>query len=157
MALLASTVAAGPNHMGNHHGDDKNTGPPKHWSAPMSAAKQHNPVRATKQSLKLGATLYKKYCASCHGGKGQGDGPAAKGLSVAPANLAAMAPMHPDGGLAWKIANGRGSMPPWKGTLTTKQIWHVVNYLKSLGSQKEHSHGEGHHGKHSEKPGHSHE
>jgi hypothetical protein len=25
-----------------------------------------------------------------------------------------MAAHHPDGDLAWKIANGRGAMPPWK-------------------------------------------
>ena len=34
-----------------------------------------------------GRALYADYCASCHGPKGQGDGPAAAGLGKAPADL----------------------------------------------------------------------
>lgn len=34
-----------------------------------------------------GRALYTDYCASCHGPKGRGDGPAAEGLSRAPADL----------------------------------------------------------------------
>ena len=38
--------------------------------------------------------------------------------------------------LAWKIATGKGAMPGWKGVLTEAQIWHVVNYLKSISSHR---------------------
>ena len=38
-----------------------------------------------------GAALYQSYCASCHGAGGQGDGPAAAGLSVPPADLTRLA------------------------------------------------------------------
>lgn len=34
-----------------------------------------------------GAEMYKSYCASCHGITGEGNGPAAEALKVAPANL----------------------------------------------------------------------
>ena len=34
-----------------------------------------------------GAALYSEFCASCHGDSGTGDGPAAAGLSRAPADL----------------------------------------------------------------------
>lgn len=34
-----------------------------------------------------GAALYSEFCASCHGVSGKGDGPAAKGLARAPADL----------------------------------------------------------------------
>jgi high-affinity iron transporter len=37
--------------------------------------------------LSRGASLYAAHCASCHGAEGRGDGPAAKGLSPAPANF----------------------------------------------------------------------
>ncbi len=43
-----------------------------------------------------------------------------------------MAGHHPDGDFAWKITNGRGPMPGWKGTLTDEQIWNVVNFIQSL-------------------------
>ena len=77
---------------------------------------------------------YFKNCASCHGAKAMGDGPAAAALNPKPANLAMMAGMHPDGDFAWKISNGRGVMPAWKGTLSETEIWELVNYIKSLKS-----------------------
>jgi mono/diheme cytochrome c family protein len=41
-----------------------------------------------------------------------------------------MGPGHSDGDFAWKIAEGRGPMPPWKAVLNESQIWDVVNYIK---------------------------
>ena len=38
-----------------------------------------------------------------------------------------------DGVLAGVIAEGRGTMPALKGTLSEQQIWHLTNYVKSLG------------------------
>lgn len=46
----------------------------------------------------------------------------------------AMAPGHPPGDFAWKIANGRGEMPPWQCALSDEQIWHIVNFIKDLPS-----------------------
>jgi mono/diheme cytochrome c family protein len=47
-----------------------------------------------------------------------------------------MAGHHSDGDLAWKIGNGRGAMPAWKGVLTEREIWHLVNYIKNLPAGK---------------------
>ncbi|MCC6304043.1 MAG: cytochrome c [Rhodobacteraceae bacterium] len=38
-----------------------------------------------------GRGLYAEYCAACHGPRGRGDGPAAAGLAVRPADLSALA------------------------------------------------------------------
>ncbi|MCP5057318.1 MAG: cytochrome c [bacterium] len=38
-----------------------------------------------------GAALYERHCASCHGLSGQGDGPLATSLKVAPADLTGLA------------------------------------------------------------------
>jgi len=38
-----------------------------------------------------GAALYERHCASCHGLSGQGDGPLATSLTVAPADLTSLA------------------------------------------------------------------
>lgn len=103
-----------------------------HWMAPPEAAARKNPIRADKASIARGKKIYAANCASCHGVRGKGDGPAGNALNPKPADLAAMAPKHPAGDLAWKIEHGRGAMPAWKGTLKQKQIWDVVNFLQAL-------------------------
>ena len=103
-----------------------------HWLAPEDAEKQKNPVAASAASIKRGRNLYETNCASCHGAQGRGDGPVSKTLLPKPADLASMAGQHPDGNFAWKIANGRGLMPAWKGTLSEAQIWDTVNFIQSL-------------------------
>lgn len=105
-----------------------------HWMAPEAAAKRRNPVKADNASRTRGQKLFAAHCASCHGAQGSGDGPAGKALNPRPADLASMAGQHSDGDFAWKIAEGRGAMPAWKGKLTEKQIWDVVNYVKVLGN-----------------------
>jgi len=103
-----------------------------HWMAPAADAKKTNPVKSDPASIDRGKKTYFQNCASCHGAKAKGDGPASAALKPKPADLTVMAGMHPDGDFAWKIANGRGAMPAWKGTLSQKQIWELVNYIQNL-------------------------
>jgi len=104
----------------------------EHWTAPEEAAKRSNPIPADPASIERGRTLFQTHCAVCHGPKGLGDGPASSALTPRPDNLAVMAEQHPVGDLAWKIENGRGAMPAWKGILTESQIWDIVNFIKDL-------------------------
>ena len=103
-----------------------------HWMAPEAAAKRPNPVKPNNASRARGKKLFAANCASCHGASARGDGPAGAVLKPKPADLAAMAGRHPDGDFAWKIANGRGPMPPWNGQLSEKNIWDLVNFIQSL-------------------------
>lgn len=93
-----------------------------------------NPIPADETSLARGKALYQAHCLSCHGPDGRGDGPAAASLPAPPADLTVHAPAHTDGELFRFIANGlRGTpMPAFKGTLSREDIWHLVNYIKSL-------------------------
>jgi len=116
-----------------------------HWMAPEEAAKRRNPIAATHASIMRGRKLFQANCVSCHGAQGKGDGPAAAALNPKPADLTAMAGLHPDGDFAWKIANGRGPMPAWKGTLTENQIWDLVNFIQSLKKPGVHGHDASHH------------
>ena len=100
--------------------------------APETYQTMENPIAKTADSIRQGKELFAQHCASCHGAFGEGDGPAAAQLTPKPANLREMADQHPDGDFFWKIAQGRGAMPAWKGVLTEEQIWHLVNYIKSL-------------------------
>ncbi len=107
-----------------------------HWMAPDDAAKRPNPVKANNASRKRGKKMFQAYCASCHGAQGKGDGPAGAALKPKPADLTVMAGQHPDGDFAWKIANGRGSMPAWSGQLSERNIWDLVNFIQNLAKSK---------------------
>ena len=86
------------------------------------------------------ASTYSNLCASCHGPKGQGNGPAAAALNPKPKNFADCKVMKkiPDETL-FKVIKGGGQsvglspmMPPWGGSLTDKQIHSMVEYVRSF-------------------------
>jgi len=103
-----------------------------HWSAPPEAAKRANPIPRDQESIARGKELFQTNCVVCHGPGGGGDGPAAAGLNPRPPNLVKMAGHHTDGDIAWKIENGRGAMPAWRGRLQEKDIWHLTNFIQAL-------------------------
>ncbi len=142
----APTAMAGGIAADDHHHEEA------HWTAPADAVDRENPVPISEESVQRGKTIYQANCAGCHGAEGRGDGPAGAALKPAPSNLKVMAPQHPAGDLAWKIAEGRGAMPAWKAVLSENDIWSVVNYLKQFGGAGGH-----HGGKHGDKDGHGHE
>ena len=92
------------------------------------------PARAL--DLAAGRALYERHCASCHGARGLGDGPAAGGMDPAPSALAdarAMADATP--ALLYRvIAVGvRGTqMPAWESVLSAEERWDIVAYLHAL-------------------------
>lgn len=102
------------------------------WKVPDEAARRQNPFAEDPESAKRGQDLYGKYCAVCHGLDGRGGGPMASSIKPRPANLKKRAGHHSDGDFAWKIANGRKTMPPFKDQLTEDQIWDLVGFIQSL-------------------------
>ena len=102
------------------------------WQAPGDAAGQPNPVIADQMSTERGSQLYQQFCQVCHGSDGRGQGPWAAKIDPPPPNLAQRARHHSDGDFHWKIMQGKGAMPSFTDILTTKQVWDLVNYLKSL-------------------------
>lgn len=90
-----------------------------------------SPVPFAVPTLADGAALYRQQCVSCHGEEGEGDGPLAAELPIAPLDLAAPAvAAQPDGDLFWWLTAGmdRGVMPSFAG-LATAQRWDLVLYL----------------------------
>ncbi len=91
---------------------------------------------------KPGKDIYDTFCASCHGAKGDGQGPAAKNLvGVKPRNFTSkdfviqgreeeIRQTIFEG--AAKAFHGSPYMPEWKKTLSREQIMDVVEYLKSF-------------------------
>ncbi len=96
-----------------------------------------NPVASTEASIEKGAQLYAKNCVFCHGATGKGDGRLAP-KDVHPANLtdATWDRGSTDGEIFAVIANGAGpdfKMKGVKGRVSDTDIWHIVNYVRSLG------------------------
>lgn len=65
-----------------------------------------------------GDALFTRYCASCHGATGQGDGPAAAALTPRPTNLTTLTTdvpklMHVIDGRFAVRAHGTSAMPVW--------------------------------------------
>lgn len=82
-----------------------------------------------------GAKLYKQHCTLCHGPGGKGDGPVGASLQPPPMDLtSADVRGDSDEELLGIIANGKQgtAMPPWKGTLSEKQMQDVLAYIRSL-------------------------
>lgn len=80
-----------------------------------------------------GAAVYKQNCAICHGADGRGDGPAAAGLSIKPADLTESHLFaHQVGDLYWWIGHGLGGvMPAFDGVLTPTQRWNVIHFIRA--------------------------
>ena len=101
------------------------------WTAPARAAAKKNPVKADAASIGRGKTVYTAECASCHGTRGKGDGPAAKDLEKSPGDMTKLGGQS-DGALFWKITEGKKPMASFATKLTEQQRWDVVNYLHTL-------------------------
>jgi high-affinity iron transporter len=92
------------------------------------------PTRAL--DVAAGRALYAQSCASCHGDRGMGDGPAARGMTPAPPPLGdavAMADLTP--ALIFRVVSvgiAGTPMPAWGDQLTADQRWDIVAYLHSL-------------------------
>lgn len=107
--------------------------PQDRWVAPPNADKIVNPLKNNVSATKSGKALFNTYCVVCHGPKGRGDGMAGASLTPKPANLTtAEMQSQTDGAIHWKIMTGRAPMPSYKDVIPEKNIWEMINYLRTL-------------------------
>lgn len=76
LALPAAAVAAGSAEPG---------------AGAAAAPPATDPAVSTPGAAAAGAALFDRYCATCHGASGQGNGPTAAVISIAPADLTTLA------------------------------------------------------------------
>jgi high-affinity iron transporter len=87
-------------------------------------------------NLAEGRAVYAQSCASCHGERGLGDGPAGAGMNPAPPPIGTTAQMHGvSPAMMYRITSigiAGTPMASFASTLTAQQRWNVVAYVNSL-------------------------
>lgn len=107
------------------------------WVAPKSADSLKNPEQKTETSIDNGKTIYKKYCVACHGFKGKGDGIAGASLVPEPANFWKESfQSQSDGAIFWKLSEGKNAMASYKNSISEKDRWDLVNFLRTFTKNK---------------------
>ncbi|MFP4060459.1 MAG: c-type cytochrome [Bacteroidota bacterium] len=110
---------------------------PEPWPVPEKYKTMENPVEATKESISTGKQLYDRHCASCHGRDGSGGGPKARRLETWEGDLTSTEYQNQtDGELFYKSKFGRDEMPSYEGKIPDVDIWHMVNYMRTMDDNK---------------------
>ena len=133
--LVWITLIVSPDSWGHERSKSEIPRKHGHWTAPPEASKRVSPIPSDDKSINRGKRLFQTHCSICHGPQGKATGPAAARLNTKPPNLVKMAGHHTDGDIAWKIENGRGSMPAWKDRLKEIEIWDLTNFIQTLSSE----------------------
>lgn len=105
-----------------------------------AAAPARSPLAAPAPLGIPPSQAYARFCAACHGARGEGDGPNARHLPVTPARHADAAAMslRPDDSLYDAIAGGgwimgkSARMPPFGSTLAPDDIRGLVRHIRAL-------------------------
>jgi len=103
------------------------------WTVPPDKAAALSPLKFTDETRQAGQALYTTYCKQCHGDPGKG-------------NVIALTPPPPDpatprmqnntdGGIFYKVTEGRGPMLSFKNTLSAFNIWNIISYIRSFNPQ----------------------
>jgi mono/diheme cytochrome c family protein len=104
------------------------------------ARKMKNPVASTAASVTAGAATFKKYCSFCHGAGAKGDGPLTpKGMMPADLTDETWDRGSTDGEIFTVIMEGAGpkfEMKGLKGKIAEREVWQIVNFLRSLGAKE---------------------
>jgi mono/diheme cytochrome c family protein len=130
--LLLSLVACSAQMQG------VNVPPSYQGVAPPNSAFLTDPV-----NLATGRELFHRYCATCHGETGRGDGLAGHTQRLKPANLAdpmgvAQKPLDywywrvSEGGTAEPFHSQGSVMPAWKYHLSETERWQVIAFARTL-------------------------
>jgi cytochrome c5 len=106
----------------------------KPWVVPAADQQKKNPAKADKASLDVGRDAWGKYCKSCHGKFGEGDGPKAEELKTELADYTqSKFQSQSDGALFYKITKGRDEMPSSKKkNIEDEDVWNIINFMRTF-------------------------
>ena len=111
---------------------DKKVGGP--WEIPAKYKTMENTFKDDASLLKVGKMLYTKHCKSCHGSKGEGNGPKAKSMKTGIRSLkSAEVQSQADGVLYYQSFVGRDEMPNYEKKIgDDEDRWAIINYLRTM-------------------------
>ncbi len=92
-------------------------------------------AQSERGNPKAGQAIYEQHCLRCHGMSGDGNGPDAGFLIIAPANFqSARSRSKTDMELMNTIMYGVvfSPMHGWGGRLTEQQMWDVLSYIRTI-------------------------
>lgn len=107
----------------------------KPWSIPDKYKTMKSTVKAgDAAAVATGKELWAKFCKSCHGSKGLGDGPKAAMLKTFPGDFTTPAfQKNTDGVIYYMSFIGRDEMPNFeKKVIAEGDRWALVAYIRSL-------------------------
>jgi mono/diheme cytochrome c family protein len=91
-----------------------------------------NPITPTRESQEQGQALFSINCAMCHGQSSTERGQVGKKLKPPPPGLDHdLIRNRSDAHIFKAITFGFGRMPPFKGKLTQRERWELVNFLRT--------------------------
>ena len=92
-----------------------------------------NPLPITLKNREKGQILYNKFCVSCHGVEGQGDGKVVEwGNFPSPGAYNKKYKHLTEGQIFYSITYGKGLMGAHGSVLTKEERWQLVQYVQSL-------------------------
>jgi mono/diheme cytochrome c family protein len=105
-------------------------------SVTVGGKQAQNPLSGSPETIVSGKAAFSHYCVACHGLDGQNTGvPFAEHMSPpVPSLKSASVQSYTDGQLKWIVENGisPSGMPASKGSLTDREIWSIVIFLRHL-------------------------
>jgi len=91
-----------------------------------------NPYVADEENIALGKRKYLTYCSPCHGDLGKGDSRLKGQFPNGPTVHSDKVKSWTDGHIYHVISEGQNVMPGYKKTVTRKERWAIVNYVRTL-------------------------
>jgi cytochrome c len=92
-----------------------------------------NPLPKTSETVEQGQSSYEYFCVMCHGRNHDGQGTVGQSFSPLPANLRGpYVQNQADGVLFTKISLGFRRHPPMAFTVSEKDRWALVYFLRTL-------------------------
>jgi mono/diheme cytochrome c family protein len=100
------------------------------WIVPAENAAKLSPFAFSDSTRKVGGDLYNINCKSCHGDPGKNN--AVKLVPPPPDATSAQMQKNTDGGLFYKVSEGRVLMPSFKNTVSAADLWRIISFIRSF-------------------------
>jgi len=99
------------------------------WLVPADKRGRLSTFEFNDSIRKAGMQLYNLNCISCHGTPGKGN---FQRLVPPPGDPATeKIQNNSDGEIFYKVTTGRGQMPSFKNTVSNRDIWNIISYIRS--------------------------